>query len=501
MLVNISHLSVTLRGHGTAHCALDDVSLSLQAGQHTALLGPNGAGKSTLLALLRGELWPDPGSGGIRWYPPPQEQAAQNTAAQSCGDDSPLTGRAMSALVSASQHENYLRQAWDLRGEDLLLTGLEDSPLLYTLPPQKHSAAVRELAENLHIDNLLQRSINSLSQGQLRLLLLARALVRRPALLLLDECLDGLDAQARKIFLKILEAHSATSTVVLTSHRAHTLPSWIHHRLYMQAGKLYSAPPPAPKSDLNPHPQHGPKPQACPSPSHRTDQSPLVQVCNATVYVERTALLHHINWTISPGEHWLLRGENGSGKSTLLRLLSGDEYPAAGGSIERHLPRCLGHDAQVPELEYIRRGVRLVSDLNQAVYEYELTAEELVLSGFDGSVGLYREFTKDEHREALHWLRRVGMEEYKNRSFRSLSTGQTRRLFLARALVGRPDLLLLDEPCSGLDAPSRTHILHILDALAAEGIQTVLVSHHGEDRLQACNREALVHNGQLQIVR
>ncbi|MEG2173073.1 MAG: ATP-binding cassette domain-containing protein [Desulfovibrionaceae bacterium] len=489
----LDHASVTLREHGVSHVALQDICLSLTAGQHVALLGPNGAGKSTLLKLLHGEQWADNtgGASPITWYPPSE-------GAGSRGETSPLTGRALSALVSAAQQENYIRQAWDLRAEDLLLTGFEDSPLLYTLPAPQQSQAVRELARKLHLQHLLERTITTLSQGQLRLLLLARALVRRPALLLLDECLDGLDAPTRQNVLRVLDEAAHTSTIVLTSHRAHTLPPWISRCLYLQEGKLFTAPPPLPPATRVHMPAARPHAAAPATPSLHP---PLVALSNVTVYVNRSPVLHNIQWRMQHGEHWLLRGANGSGKSTLLRLLAGEEYPAEGGSIERHLPRCMGHDRTVPELEYIRHGIRLVSDALQASYDYNLNAEELVLSGFDGTIGLYRDFSPEEYREALYWLRRVGMENFARRSLRTLSTGQARRLFLARALVGRPDILLLDEPCSGLDAQARHGILGILDSLTAEGIHTVLVSHHGEDRLQACTHEARMVEGRLEVER
>lgn len=501
-LVTLHHASVTLHGRGASHPALRDISLDLCKGQHTALLGPNGAGKSTLLRLLRGEQWPDAAGRGateqsapILWYPPESGQE----------EHSPLMGRAMSALVSAAQHENYVRQAWDLRGEDLLLTGFEDSPLLYTLPAPKQAQAVRELAYKLQLQHLLPRAIATLSQGQLRLLLLARALVRRPALLLLDECLDGLDAPTRHNVLRVLAEAAENSTIVLTSHRVHTLPPWIDRTLYMQDGRLFDSPPAPPAVTKGEDSPQSAAPAASSlffSPATQTQQNqpPLVALHNVSVYVDRAPVLHGIHWEITQGQHWLLCGANGSGKSTLLRLLAGDEYPAAGGSIERHLPRSTGHSTTVSELEYIRRGIHLVSDALQASYEYELSVEELVLSGFDGSVGTYRAFSPEEYREARYWLRRVCMEHLARRSMRALSTGQARRVFLARALVGRPDLLLLDEPCSGLDAAGRQAILNILNSLAADHIHTVLVSHHGEDRLQACTNEARMVDGRLEVL-
>lgn len=511
-LVSLAHACVTLYRDGTKHPILHDISLEVGQGQHTALLGPNGAGKSTLLRLMRGEQWADASSGAakVTWYPPTGGGKEKGQ-----GEHSPLTGRALSALVSAAQQEQYLRQAWDMHGEDLLLTGFEDSPLLYSLPAPKQVQAVRAMARRLHLEHLLKRGLTTLSQGQLRLLLLARALLRRPALLLLDECLDGLDAPTRHKVLDVLDESASSSTIILSTHRPQSLPSWIQRRLYIQEGRLCAAPQPSPPpqapqvretfgdtfSAIGAKVPASSAPQSAFDPAEALpDPPPLVALHNVTVYVERVPVLHRIHWRIAHGEHWLLCGANGSGKSTLLRLLAGDEYPAAGGSIERHLPRSSGHEDTVSELEGIRRGVRLVSDALQATYAYDCSVEELVLSGFDASIGLYRDFSPAEYREARFWLCRMCLEAHAKRAFRSLSTGQARRAFIARALVGRPDLLLLDEPCSGLDITSRQQLLDILEGLAADHVHTVIVSHHGEDRLKCSNRKALLEDGRLSLL-
>ena len=117
-LVTIEDLSLFLPGEASRRFVLHHINWQIERGRHCALLGANGSGKSTLLRLLRGELWP--AHGHIWWHTPQRRE------------ESLLAGRSMTALVSPAQQENYQRQAWDLTGLDILLTGFEDTPLVYS---------------------------------------------------------------------------------------------------------------------------------------------------------------------------------------------------------------------------------------------------------------------------------------------------------------------------------------------------------------------------------
>lgn len=457
---------------------LDGLNLALRRGEHTVIFGSNGAGKSTLLRLLRGEAWLDqgPGNGRVWW------DAGQGP------EDSPLTGRSMAALVSAAQQERYQRHGWNLSGLDLLCTGFTDDDLLYAAPAAVQVREARRTAERLGISALMERGVSACSQGQLRILLLARALLRRPRLLLLDECTDGLDAASRVRIVEALREAAADATLVLTAHRPDAVPDFVRRRLCLREGGLTERLPAQYALDEKPRP--------APPPRSGGDSAapPLVRVRNATVFVERVPVLHDVTWTIRRGEHWMVVGPNGSGKSTLLRLLAGDEYPALGGSIRRFLPR---HGGAVDDLESIRRGVRLVSDAAQAVYAYDVTGLELTLTGFDNSMGVYRAATEAEEHEALAWLEALDARPLAGRRIRTLSTGQLRRVLLARALAGAPDILLLDEPFSGLDIAARRTFMGVLENACAKGAHLVLVSHHAGERLPFIRHEARMEQGHL----
>ncbi len=227
---------------------------------------------------------------------------------------------------------------------------------------------------------------------------------------------------------------------------------------------------------------------------------PIIDVHNATIFIEREPVLKQINWTLQAGEHWMIHGKNGSGKSTFLRLLAGDEYPAVGGSINRHFARLYPHEHNCTKLAHIRKAIRLVSDQEQTCYAYDLTGMELVLSGIDNVVGKYRTFTAQEIEEALNLLHYFQLDNLEKRHISTLSTGQLRRLFIARALMAKPEVLLLDEPFSALDSQSRLACMQSLDGLSSK-LSIVLVSHYSDDQLTCINTHAHIQNGQLSVTK
>ena len=489
-LVEVERAFVTFPGM----CALNDVSLVVRAGEHLAIRGGNGAGKSTLLRVLRGEQWLDQtrlagggvGSRGrVVWHTP--------TGAES----SPLAGRNMSALVSAAVQEAIVRQGWNLSGEELVAGGFADTAFPGGRRDPEQEAIIRSTAVLLGAEDLLSRRVLALSQGQLRLLLAARALVRRVPLLLLDEVTEGLDAPACRRLLDALERVAEYATLVMTTHRPETLPAWIGRVVRMAAGRLIPDETP-PREEAPPRETDAFSARGMTAEQTRISGGAGVTLSHVTVYIEGTPVLHDLDWEIRPGENWAVIGGNGAGKSTLLRLLAGDEFAALGGSIRHRFP---GRDqdaaasAEPRRLEDLRRAVQLVSDLGQATYGYNVTGEELVVSGIDNTIGLYRESTGEERARAAALLKLVGASGLAAQRIRT--SGELRRLLLARALAGEPDLLLLDEPFSGLDAESREGFRLLLDTLARRGVQMVLVTHHPEDVIPAITRTLHLENGRI----
>jgi molybdate transport system ATP-binding protein len=183
-------------------------------------------------------------------------------------------------------------------------------------------------------------------------------------------------------------------------------------------------------------------------------------------------------------------GPNGAGKSTFLRLLAGEEQPARGTIDRLDLgPRAAAFD--------LRGRVGLVSPELQARHRFDATGEEVVLSGFAGTIGLADAPTPSQRARAAALLERLGIAALAQRHLLSLSYGELRKLLLARALAPAPDVLLLDEPLAGLDAASRAWSLQVLDEARAAGAALVTVTHHEDEIPRAVRRIGFLERGAI----
>jgi iron complex transport system ATP-binding protein len=202
----------------------------------------------------------------------------------------------------------------------------------------------------------------------------------------------------------------------------------------------------------------------------------------ARLHVERffrddVEILHDVRWSLERGQHWVVLGANGSGKTSLVRILAGYEWPSA-GTVE-----VLGETFGRTEIGALRRRMGFVSASFGDLFPEAGDAMSVVLSGFDASIGLWRDPTAAEIARARAALAAIGAEAIETRRTGVLSQGERQRVLIARALVHRPVLLILDEPCAGLDPLARDRLLDDLARLAArrDGPTLVQVTHHVEE--------------------
>jgi molybdate transport system ATP-binding protein len=461
--VELRHVWLKFDGHAV----LRDIDWHIRPGERWVLVGPNGAGKTQLLKLLAGDVWPTPGRSTLRRY--------------RCGGESfedPYGIKEELGYLGPERQDRYEHYEWNHRVERIVGTGLHRTDIPLSPLDAADRRQVERLLARLRIAQLAQRRFLTLSYGERRMVLLARALAWRPKLLLLDEPFSGLDADNRERLAHGLAALSRSALPwVLSTHRVEDVPAVATHLCRIERGRLIS------KRRLEGRWQarlaraprgRSLRPSRAPAASE-TNRAALISLRRASAWREGARVLHDLSFDVRRDQCWLIHGANGSGKSSLIQVLYGDLGVAHGGSIARAGVR------PGVALHAFRSRVGLVAPELQAIYPRQLAVEELVASGLHASIGLNEPLRASERRRARRALLRVGAAALAARSIRTLSYGQMRRVLFARALIGEPDILLLDEPYAGLDARTRATLRLLVERAIAQGATTVMTTHHRDE--------------------
>ena len=222
---------------------------------------------------------------------------------------------------------------------------------------------------------------------------------------------------------------------------------------------------------------------------------PLLDFQNVSVKRGDSLVLDGVTLTIAQGEHVAILGPNGSGKSTLVKVISRDLYPLL--KPEPWSLRILGSDCW--NLFDLRNQLGLVSNDWMQMCTRNFSASEIVLSGFFGSVGIwpYHQVTPEMERTAREVMDLLEIAHLAGRPTDELSSGEARRILIARALVHNPRALVLDEPTTSLDLRATRELREILRKLAARGISIVMVTHHLPDIIPEMRRVVLIRAGRV----
>ena len=209
--------------------------------------------------------------------------------------------------------------------------------------------------------------------------------------------------------------------------------------------------------------------------------------------VERggTVILHDLDWTVEAGQHWAILGPNGSGKTSLLSALTGYLMPTAGRVF------LLGQVYGESDWRELRKQVGLVSSsLRQRMPEDE-PALVTVAGGKHAMIDFRGRLSPAERQEAQRLLRKVGCAHAADRPWRVLSQGERQRVLIARALMAHPRVLILDEPCAGLDPAAREHFLRMIQGLGQRRTSPtlILVTHHVEEIVPVFSHVLLLRSG------
>jgi molybdate transport system ATP-binding protein len=468
--------NVTLRVRDTL--ILPDTSWQIDKGQHWAILGPNGAGKTTLVKALTGDV--PVVAGTIRAFDDPA---------------TPLRAE----YVSFEQHQRLIARE-DQRDEFRYFSG-DVNPTTTVREilsgsreqPDGMAAGIAQAIAGLKIQHLLDRGIRALSTGEMRKTQLARILLKQPDIMILDEPFDGLDETSRRDLAQIIDSlMDNTRTVILVTHRQREILPKITHVLAIREGKVLFQ---GVRSEvLTPAGMErlyafdagasfsvpaGEEPER---PAAGELSGSLVCMQNVTVRYGAVTALDNVSWTMHPGENWAILGPNGCGKSTLLNLITADN-PQAYANRVYLFGRRRGSGESIWD---IKQRIGMVSSEFQIRYRKPIAAFEVVLSGFFDSVGLYRHASAEQRQKAEQWMAVLGIAHKSDKTFNQLSYGEQRMVLLARSMVKMPLILILDEPCQGLDRINRQRILEAIDVIGRHSGTHIIYVTHYPDEIPAC---------------
>ncbi|RJX66193.1 molybdate ABC transporter ATP-binding protein ModF [Vibrio sinensis] len=348
-----------------------------------------------------------------------------------------------------------------------------------------------KLLTELDLLHLRNSGFRVLSTGETRRVILARALASDPDFLVLDNPFTGLDTAHRQTLALYLHKLSQSLQMLVCFSREEDLPEWIEHIALFERGKLDSI---LDKRRWDSHPVIKQIKQQADQQSEEMlslvrrhtylspFDDPLFSLTDGHVAYTDKTIFTAVDWEIKKGEHWQISGPNGCGKSTLLGLIFGDH------------PQCYSNNIQIfgrqrgsgETIWEIKKHIGMVSSALHLQYRVNCCALDVILSGFYDSIGIYQQPTKDEINIARDWLKILHMQDYAKTSFKQLEYGQQRLLLIARAIVKRPTLLILDEPYQGLDYLGRRLVKNALELIAREQLcQLLYVSHYHADKLDS----------------
>lgn len=499
---------------------LQDISLTICKGDFWTVLGSNASGKSGLgqlladrLKVVEGDVLVKPICTGYVSFEKHSEVVEQlirndDTDALDMVDQGPT----VQDFICSSDNSIFRRSLFDKNKNCLTELSSKSYEHIESINLPKFPRfsetddiikRARSIAQKFGIDHLLDRGIKFLSTGEIRKAIICQSLVAEPELLVLDEPYDGIDTSSK---LNIADAINSLNehgvTVVLILNRLSQVPKKTTHMIYMSDCRIelkgeYNDILPKLES-MNQKSVHQksidhlsgskmmPEQHSLLSVRLKPENSTaLIKMVDVTVKYGVRTVLDKISWEVKPGEHWKISGPNGAGKSTLLSLVNGDNPQAYCNHIEL-FGRRRGTGESVWD---IKRHTAIVSSGLQLDYRVSASTFGVVVSGFFDSIGIYRQPSKEQQNIAIEWLSIIGMTDHAKKPFKRLSYGEQRMVLIARAMVKQPELLILDEPCQGLDDINRQNVLDLIDHIGKSGKSTILyVTHHDEDYLECINR-------------
>jgi molybdate transport system ATP-binding protein len=484
---------------------LQNISFQLCAGESMAITGSSGSGKTILGKIISGQL-----------------SFTSGTL------DFNFSGSAKRLLIS-QQHDfrnlfssrSYYQQRYDNNYEDN--SPLVEDLLQKTFRKEYPNTAYNFLEETkdilmlLRVEHLLKRKLIQLSNGEGKRVQLAQALLLKPKVIVLDNPFTGLDKESRASLHAILRQLYENGIVLFIITDATEIPEFISTVMELEGGKVKNL---FTQEEYRAYRLKVPKEifsfvhrEILPAFINKGEDDFLVAVEMKAITIQYgdKVILNNINWTVKKGERWAVTGPNGSGKSTLLSLINADNPKAYGkeiylfdkkrGSGESiwEIKNKIGYSSPELHIFFLRNGTHTESiELSSGVQSLNnfsqpsISCFEVVSSGLNDQVGSSQQITERQKQQVEYWMELLTILHLREQSFYKTALGEQRLILLARALVKNSPVLILDEPCQGLDKTQTARFLEVVDAVCLHFQKTLIYVSHYQEEIPSCVTKILL---------
>jgi molybdate transport system ATP-binding protein len=449
----------------------------MNQGKNLLITGASGSGKTILAKAITGKLFH---TGSIDFF----------------NDGKP----AKPSIVFVQQHYHfknlsnvngfYYQQRFNsFDGDDALTVNQELSAICNTTDD-----AISNLLQQFDLTLRANEPLLHLSSGEHKRFQLVKALLKKPDVIIFDEPFTGLDVQTRAKLKTIINELASGGTTIFLISEAADAPKCITHILELDNGSVKSF---AERKDFITPVHHSELFVAnAPVEMPAVNFTKAVSFKNVSVSYGSNTILKNINWQVYQGEKWLVKGRNGAGKSTLLSLITGDNPQAYANDIYL-FGKKRGSGESIWD---IKKHIGYVSPELQWYFDISINCFDAIASGFFDTIGLFRTITTTQQTEVRNWLKYFEIENHSSHLLSLLPAGKQRLVLLARAMVKNPPVLILDEPCQGLDQHQKDHFLQFTDAICMDPNRTLIYVSHYASEIPACISKVLeLENGNGKI--